>query len=210
MRHTIAKMLFVLLALSGGSSALAQLLENEITPYMGYRTGGSFDATNVPGRYNVSDSDSYGLIVNFMSRNAMQWEVLYSKQETDALFDRIGTNDPEVGLDLESLELGGVYEFNGDLFRPYVAGTVGATYARTRSTETRSDTFLSGSFGLGVKYRPNDRIGARLEVRLRGIVLSSNSSLFCSTGSGGSGCSIAIGGNVVGQVETFAGLTFRF
>lgn len=211
MRHiVIAKTLFALLALSAGPAAHAQMLDNEITPYLGYRTGGTFDATNIVGRYEISDSDSYGLIVNFMSRNQTQFELIYARQETDADFLGVGLNDPDVGLDLQTLELGGIYEFDGQMFRPYVAGTVGGTYARSYSAEKRSDTFLSGSFGLGVKFRPEDRFGARLEVRLRGVLLSSNSSLFCSTGTGGGGCSVAISGSVLTQVETFAGVSFRF
>ena len=208
--HPIAKILFVSFALAAASTAPAQAFENEITPYLGYRTGGSFDASNIPGRYNISDAESYGLIVGFTTPNQAQLEVHYAKQETDARFDRVTPNDRDVDLDLETLEVGGIYEFNGRLMRPYVSGTVGATRVGVRSTESRSDTFLSGSFGLGLKYRPDDRVGARLEVRLRGIVVSSSTGLFCSTGTGGSGCSVAIGGNVVGQVETFAGLVFRF
>jgi hypothetical protein len=96
------------------------------------------------------------------------------------------------------------------MLRPYIAGTVGATRVRTRSAESQSDTFLSGSFGLGVKWRPDDRVGVRFEVRLRGIMVSSDTALFCSTGTGGGGCSVAIAGDIVGQVETFSGLVFRF
>ena len=208
--HVILKTLFVLLTLSAGSATLAQTFENEFTPYLGYRMGGSFEATDSLGRYNVADADSYGFIVNFMTRNQAQLEFIYSKQDTVARYDRLSQNDPEVGLELESYELGGVYEFRGQMVRPYVSGTVGATHVSTRSLESRSDTFLSGSFGLGVKIRPDDRVGVRFEVRLRGVVVSSSSGLFCSTGTGGSGCSVTLAGNVVGQVETFGGVVFRF
>ena len=208
--HVIVKSLFLLWAVTAGSAVLAQTLENEFTPYLGYRMGGSFEATDNLGRFNIADADSYGFIVNVMTRNQALYEFIYSKQETSARYDRPGQDNPDIGLELESYELGGVYEFDGQMVRPYVSATVGATRASVRSAETESDTFLSGSLGLGIKIRPDDRVGVRFEVRLRGILVSSSSRLFCSTGTGGSGCSVTLAGNAVGQVETFGGVVIRF
>ena len=211
MHHNVfAKALIVVWLLVAGAATQAQTFDNEITPFLGYRTGGSFDAENRPGSYDISDDESYGLIINFLTRNQAQLEFLYSRQDTVVRFDRAAPNDPVVELELDSYELGGIYEFSGQMVRPYVAGAVGATHARTRSSGSESATYLSGSFGVGIKIRPDDRVGVRLEARFRGIVVSSNTGLFCSTGSGGSGCSVAVGGDIVGQLETFAGLVFRF
>ena len=43
-----------------------------------------------------------------------------------------------------------------------------------------------------------------------GCLLDSSSQIFCSTGPDQNICAVLLEGNMLGQFETFAGLTFRF
>jgi hypothetical protein len=115
-----------------------------------------------------------------------------------------------IDIDLQTLQLGGTYQFEGDRFIPYLAATLGATQARASSSGSADDTFWSGSIGVGVLISPHSRVGLRLEARAHGIFTNSSSSLLCESGPDVSGCAIRITGDLLTQIETFAGVVFRF
>jgi hypothetical protein len=96
------------------------------------------------------------------------------------------------------------------MVRPYLAATLGGTHARARSTGSGSDTFWSGSIGLGLLISPSSRIGLRLEARAYGTLTSSNTDLLCQTGPDANFCAVRIQGEMLTQIETFAGVVFRF
>ena len=73
-----------------------------------------------------------------------------------------------------------------------------------------SDTFFSGSLGVGLMVLPTNRVGVRLEARTHATLLRSDSDLFCESGPGGGLCAVAVNGDVLWQVEAFAGVVFRF
>ena len=182
----------------------------EITPYLGYRMGGSVETDEPAGSYDVADASGYGLIVNFLPRKNTRFELLYARQDTEAVFDGITVNDGTIDLELHSLELGGTYDFEGETVQPYLAATIGGTHIRASSSGTASDTFLSGSIGLGVRFFPASRLGLRVEARARGVLLASDTNLFCATGPDTAVCAVTISGDWLGQVETFAGVSLRF
>jgi hypothetical protein len=88
--------------------------------------------------------------------------------------------------------------------------TLGGTHAKADSEFGGSDTFFSGSIGLGLKFREGQRLGFRLEGRAHGVLVSSNSSLFCQTGPDENICVVRLEGNLFSQFEAFAGVIFRF
>jgi hypothetical protein len=59
MRYLFAVLVFVP-ALAG-----AQESGVEITPYVGYRFGGTFESEETTAEYEMQDSSSFGLLVNF-------------------------------------------------------------------------------------------------------------------------------------------------
>ncbi len=188
----------------------AQEATTEITAFGAYRFGGTFEEDATDGSYELDDSPSFGLILNFRHKDPTQWEILYSQQQTEAAYSGATTNDPEVDVDLHVLQLGGTYQFEGEVARPYLAFTLGGTHVRTRSAESNSDTFFSGSIGVGMKFLPTSRVGIRVEARAYGTLVSSSTDLFCSTGPDLNVCAIRLEGRMLSQVETFAGITVRF
>jgi len=182
----------------------------ELTPFGAYRFGGTFAVEDSTETFDLQDSSSFGLILNFPHRANTQWEVFYSKQATVAEFSAATPTDVAVDVDLQVLQLGGTYQFEGDKVRPYIAATLGGTHARAYGTGSGSDTFWSASFGLGVMISPSSRVGLRLEARAYGTLMNSSTDLFCQTGPDANVCAIRIQGDVLGQFETFAGVVFRF
>ena len=124
----------ILVALLGGcclSPAYGQeaAAKFELTPFGGYRFGGSIEIEESPESYEFEDSASYGLIFNFPHRANTRWEILYSKQSTEAEFTGLTPDDPVIDVDLQVLQIGGTYQFEGDTVIPYLAATLGATHA---------------------------------------------------------------------------------
>jgi len=197
---------FLLPALAG-----AQDSGVEITPFAGYRFGGTFESEDATAKYEMQDSSSFGLLLNFRHKGGpTQWEILYSQQSSEALYSGPAGPDPVVDAEIHVLQLGGTYRGDGEKARPYLAATIGGTHIRTNSGDSRDDTFFSGSIGVGMMFLPTSRIGIRVEARAYGTLVDGSSSLFCSTGPDQNVCAVQIDGKVLSQVETFAGITFRF
>jgi len=182
---TIAAVLAVFLM---AGKAVADDLKVEITPLAAYRFGGTFDGEGSDESFDLADSESYGLILNLRQKRNTQWEILYSRQQTEASFSAADPGDPLVDVDTQVLQLGGTYQGDGDTVRPYLAATIGGTHIKTKAAGSASDTFWSGSIGVGLQVRPNSRLGIRLEARAYGTLIRSNSTIFCGSGPAGGVC----------------------
>jgi len=193
-----------------GTRAAADTHKFELTPFGAYRFGGEFNVTDSDGSLRLDDSPSYGLLLNFRHQANTQWEVLYSRQQTDARAVGGPANGNVLGLDLQVLQGGGTYQGDGDTARPYLAVTMGGTHIKATSGGSGSDTFFSFSLGVGLQIRPNDRLGLRLEARGYGTLTDSNTNLFCQTGPDQNVCAIRVDGSVLWQLETLVGIVFRF
>ena len=56
----------------------------ELTPFAAYRVGGSFEEKDGDGRVELNDSNAQGIIFNIKANPNGQYELLYSRQSTDA------------------------------------------------------------------------------------------------------------------------------
>ena len=191
-------------------TAVAQELNFEITPYGGYRFGGTFEFEDSDDSYKLQDSASFGVLVNWRHTGNTQWEVLYSRQQSDARLSGTTNAALSVDTDIQMLQLGGTYQGDGDKVRPYVAMTIGGTHISADANGTQSDTFFSGSIGIGINALPTSQLGLRLEARAHVTLLTSSTDLFCSTGPDANICAIRVRGDTLNQIETFAGVVFRF
>ena len=188
----------------------ADELNVEITPFVAYRFGGTFDVEGSDASYRIDDSEAFGLLFNLRHSGNTQWEVLYSRQQgTARLRDAVGTT-PAVDTDIHVLQIGGTYQGRGETVRPYLAMTLGGTHIKTAANGSQSDTFFSGSIGVGLNLIPSSRLGFRFEARAYGTLMNSSTDLFCRTGPDSNICAIRVEGSVMGQFEAFAGVVFRF
>ena len=190
--------------------ALASENTFELTPYGGYRFGGKVSFKSAVGSYELDDSTSFGMILNWRHTGNTQWEIIYARQSTDASLRDSTEFSPSVETEMHSLELGGTYQGDGEIARPYLAFTLGGTHIRADANGSQSDTFFSASIGLGYQFFPSRQFGLRLEGRARAILINSSTDLFCRTGPDENVCAIQVRGDTLNQFETFAGFTFRF
>ena len=211
MRHKLIIAAVMLCAWSG-SGAQSNESRFEITPFGAYRFGGTFNVEGESGSYKFQDSPGYGILFNFPHRSNTKWEILYSRQSTEAEFSGVTVNDPVVDVELQVLQLGGIYLFESQYQKvaPYLSATIGATHAEANSSGSESDTYWSASVGLGMLISPTSRVGLRLEARAYGTFMNSSTDLFCSTSPDQNVCAIRLEGDLFTQIETFAGVVVRF
>lgn len=209
MLKQISKLVF-LFACSVPGFAQEQSFNFELTPYGAYRVGGEFDEEDGVVSIDLDDNESYGFILNARHSPITQWEILYSRQETTADAAGLGLTDPAPELTVSYLQVGGTYLWDGELVRPYLAATLGGTHVNISTAGFDSDTFYSGSIGLGLHVSPNSRLGLRLEARGFGTLIDSDTDLFCQFGPMNNICAVRVDGTIMWQVEAMAGLVFRF
>ncbi len=190
--------------------AAKKIYRFEVTPFAGYRVGGTFEDELSETELDLDDAGSYGLVLNMRESANTEWELGYSHQRTNV--DTAGlTNDGgKLNLDIDYLQIGGTYIGPSDLARPFLVATIGLAHFDPEVSALDSETYFAFSIGGGVKLWPANRFGLRLEGRFYGTVLDSESKIFCTSGSEGSGCLISTKAEVLWQWEMMLGAIVRF
>ena len=184
----------------------------ELTPYGAYSLGGTFSDIDTDAAAELQDSSNFGLLLDVRQAANTQWEVIYSQQSTDAEVTGLPTGNEIHETTVHYLQGGGTYQGDGELVRPYLAATIGVAHFDVATDGYDSETFFSFSFGGGLLFGPNNRLGVRLEGRAFGTLVRSDSELFCVSdpGNGTAGCAISVSGEVLWQFQAMAGVVFRF
>ena len=192
------------------ASAQAEVRRFELTPYGAGSFGGTFDDTDSMLEAELDDSASFGLLFNIRETSNTTWEILFSQQMTDA--EVVSVPSGSLEMTLRYLQAGGTYAGDGRTVMPYLAATLGLAHIDIRSPGYDSDTFFAFSIGPGLQFRPHDRVGIRLEARLFGTLLRSDSELFCLSNPGAqtAACAIAVDGDILWQAQAIAGVVLRF
>jgi hypothetical protein len=197
-----------------GGEAHAEGPRVELTPFAGYRLGGSFDIVDTQAATNKSvdlaDETSFGLDLGLYRDPTSFYELLYSQQQT-----HLDTQDPALhGLDVkvEYLHFGGTLLFPEDQswLVPYLSLTVGGTRLAATSGHYDSETKFSASLGGGLRLPFNDNVAANLGLRGYVTFVSSSSEFFCVSGVNGASCLLKASGSTFFQGEALLGLTVRF
>ena len=182
----------------------------ELTPFAAYRVGGSFDEEDGTGRIELNDSNAQGIMFNIEANPNGQYELLYSRQSTDARTEGFLVNDPTIDLDVETFHFGGTYLFDGENTRPFLALTIGLTQFDPGLTDSASESFFSASLCGGVQLNATKRLGIRLEARAFTTFVDDDSNIFCTSYGGSGTCLIQVDARTLTQWEARAGLVFRF
>lgn len=199
----------------GFSQAFAQTEETKeespaaLTLFAGQVFGGTFQ-TESGVDVRLEDDSSFGVIFDYDEGANTQWEFLYMEQRTAADTSDVSQSEPSIGTDIQYLQGGGTYIGSGGRARPYLAGTAGITRIDPVGANRHSDMFWSLSIGGGVQIRTSERLGFRLEARVFGTFINSNSTFYCGSDLSGGQCVFELQGDVLWQSQVSAGLTFRF
>ena len=177
--------------------------ELEITPFVGYRFGGTLEERQTGSTWDFKESSDWGFTLSQPASQTTRYEFLYSHQDTSLA----ESTDPDNAFDLDVhyLHMGGTVDVYHDRFTPYFSGGLGMTYMQPVHAGYENKTRFSLSVGGGLKWYPTERLGIRFEMRGYSTLVNSSSSLFCD-----GGCDLQISGDAFPQFETNLGLIFRF
>jgi hypothetical protein len=212
MNHRLLGITAILIALilTAQDVAAEQGPRFELTPFVGYRVGGSFEDKNTGESLDLDENASYGLIFNIVEKAHTQYEFSWSHQDTSVDLTDTGGNPTKLDLDIDLFQLGGTYLFDGNFARPYIVATLGAAHYRSKSGVSESDTYFAFSIGGGWKLWPTRRFGLRLEGKYYGTLVESDSKIFCGSSPNNAGCLIQTSGQILSQWEVMVGGVFRF
>jgi hypothetical protein len=199
--------LLVLLAMPAWAND--RVLRYEITPFAGYRFGGSFEDDETGEEYDLDDDAAYGLIVNLAAEANTQWEFGWSRSETAVDVPSVNGSAGKLDLDIDYFQAGGTYLWDGKRAQPFMVATLGAAHLNP-SGSGDSETYFAFSIGGGWRLFPTERFGVRVEGRFYGTVLDSDSDVFCRTGPDNNQCLIESSAEILWQWQMFAGASFRF
>ena len=181
----------------------------EIVPYAGFRTGGDFEFEDVQQHANVDSDGSLALALNLDVDANSQYQLYFSRQAT-----RIEPNPatPEgTDVDIAYLHLGGTLTPDTNLaLKPYLVGTLGATWFSPDASGAHDSTQFSIGLGGGLRIPVRPRFSLLLEARGFFTFLSDDRAFFCSSGSAGGACQLRGNGTLFFQYELLAGAAFRF
>ena len=209
-REQLIVLAVAMLLVSNIASAQDKQFKFEITPIAAYRVGGNFEEIDSDSRVDLNDSVAQGITLNIKANPQGQYELLYTRQNTDADTSGFLANDPTIDLDVEHFHFGGTYLFDGQSTRPFIALTVGLSHYDPLLPDSGSENFFSASFGGGIQLNADKRIGVRLEARMFTTFVNDDSKIFCGSDGVGGACLIQVDGRLLTQWEARAGLVFRF
>lgn len=177
----------------------------ELTPLLGFVTGGTFEDEITSQELELDDSDAIGIQLNVRADNQTTWEIQYARQKTQAT--TIGS--PTIDVTIEKIEIGGTYEINPEPTRPYAAATIGVSRFKPESTTFRDDTYFSFSIGGGVKFFADRPIGLTIDARWIAAVVDEDTDIFCLSADGLT-CLIQTEAGLASQFRVFVGFNARF
>lgn len=187
----------------------------EVTPWGGYRFGGSFDYDNgegVTGSFDVRDGSSFGVDVGIYRDALSFYELLYASQS--ARMDTDGATTDELELRTEYYHLGGSLLFpQPNNLVAWLSMTAGMTrFSPTGSLQgeplgPESDFSMSLGGGLRIPLNPHFSIVGGV----RGYVtfIDPSSRIFCVS-SGGATCVFQFSGSTFFQFEGLLGVALTF
>ena len=205
MKISWTSLLFAL-GLLMGSGLVAQktrAAQADLTVFGGWRFGGTFH-DELGQSHTAEPSGSWGGIVDLFltpgSGSAV--ELLFSRQETSVNAGLLGTG--KVDLTLDHYQIGGLKEYEGERFRPFLAGLLGWSHVKA---EGHSTDLFSMTMGGGAKYFLTPRLGLRGDLRGH-LLFGNNNTVSASVGTGGGNLSFA--GEVFVQGEVAGGVFLTF
>ncbi len=178
----------------------------EITPLIGYRSGGSFTDPASGDKLDLDDGGSVGFILNIDHDANTQWEFLYSHQSSSLQLPQLFMGQRLFDLDIDYFSFGGSYVWRNPQVEPFISAGIGVTHMSPDDNQLDSETRAMLQLGGGYKIFLTKHIGLRLEARAYATALSSDAEVFCGNGA----CIARVESSGFAQYEFNAGLIGRF
>jgi hypothetical protein len=157
--------------LFAAAPALAQGAHVEISPFAGYRWGGELEASDnalFDRDVDVDESGVAGVRVEVAISDNFGVELMASRQPTQFTSggeDLFGEDRSLADVDIDTLQIGLVFQGGSGQVRPYGVIALGGTRLNPDVPGVSTEERLSGSAGGGVKLFVNRNFGFRFEAR---------------------------------------------
>jgi hypothetical protein len=181
----------------------------EITPLIGYRFGGDFDASidesETTATIKLNEDTSYGFLLAWDYDKKRQGELLishYSSQFSQTI-NPIASNN---NLAITYAQIGGNVPISDGVVPLFVTGGLGLTHFSPEDSLLSDETRFSINIGLATKIPVSDDFRLRFGGRVYATFFNSGSQIFCNEDN----CVISISSNLWIQSEVNAGITFSF
>jgi len=199
----------VALAVMALAPSRAQSQDATLTPYSGFRLGGTVSTRR--GDLRLDDAAFYGVQLDVRVRSEATGALLVDYQPTTLRLRSAGQPTEDLfDINVWYFQGGGTLEMhNGGAAVPFALGTLGVSWFDPSggSQGATSEWGLSGIFGAGAKIPlESGRMALRLQARVLLTSLYGGGSFWCGSGSG---CYIGAGGPIGPvQFDFGGGLTF--
>jgi hypothetical protein len=187
-----------------GIAAAAEAPKHELTLVGGLHLGGQFEDATTGAARAADDGPSIGLILGFDLGSDRTLEVVWVHQFVDVPAAADGGED--VDLVLDTIAVGGTFEWPRGRLSPFVSGTVGLAVLSPDAKGYDLEVLFVGSLGGGLKAALSKRAAIRLEGRGVAMLATGSAAGVCGPG----GCVLAFSGSGLGQLELLAGISAAF
>jgi hypothetical protein len=159
----IATILTLVIALSAPWQLKAQHLE--ITPFVGYETGGKVSTSL--GYLRVADGMNFGGSISFGLDETVQIEFSYNHLNSELSLDNglYIENTTPVNVDYYMFGAVGAQRL-GDRFLPFFGGSLGWVHYGTPDEEYGNESLFAVNVSGGLKILITERIGIKMQARL--------------------------------------------
>ncbi|MFA7386775.1 MAG: acyloxyacyl hydrolase [Thiohalobacteraceae bacterium] len=178
----------------------------QMTPLIGYRSGGSFQDEISGTDLDLDSGGSYGLAVTFDHDANTQWEFLYSHQDSELRLPQPFLGQRQFGLDVDYFSAGGTYLWRNPRAQPFVSAGIGLTHMSPEDAQFDSETRLMLQLAAGYRFVLGKNVGLRIEARGYGTLVDSDTAFFCGNGA----CIVRVDSSGFTQLEINAGLSLGF
>jgi len=142
----------------------------EVSPFVGYETGGSYPVTNsfVFDRLRVDGGRSYGTFIDYSLTENSQAEFMWSRNNTSfsARDAATRTYSKAFNSDFDQYSFGFLYMLKNSerKLRPFIAGGIGFSH-ESNSGGNPNRTLLAFNMGGGAKYEVSRHFALRGDLR---------------------------------------------
>ena len=142
----------------------------EISPFVGYETGGSYPVNNslTVDKLRIDGGTSYGTYIDYSLTENTQAEFMWSRNNTSFSAHDITTNtySKAFNSDFDQFTFGFLYMLrNSELkLRPFIAGGLGFSH-ESNDAPNPNRTLLAFALGGGTKYEVSRHFGLRGDIR---------------------------------------------
>ena len=161
--------LFALIA-AVPATASANVYRFELTPFVGYRFGGTLSGSDTDlfvGDLETNDSGAFGVAFDIPLSSEFQLELLASNQQTDLRVDEglFGSTFEVADIDVAYYHIGFLWQGGSGQVSPFFVASAGVTALNPDVPGASTENRFSVSVGGGVKIFFNSHIGMRFEGR---------------------------------------------